>query len=138
MTADRFDSTARWNNYVAPPRLVTDDSLTGPIRRICESLGNVTVVEDRWPSYSVGKKVFARYEDNHHNDGNVVLTCKFDREIRDRLVEQDSERYFVPPYVGHHGWLGIRLDRNPDWDAIAGHLADAHALVTPKRKHKGD
>ena len=134
MHEDRFESTERWNHYVAPPRLVTDDSLTGKIREICEGLTGVTIVEDRWPSYAVGKKVFARYEDNHHGDGKVVLTCKFDRAFRDQLVESDPDRYFVPPYVGHHGWLGIRLEGDPDWDAIAGHLADSHATVAPKRK----
>ena len=31
----------------------------------------------------------------------------------------DPESYFVPPYVGHKGWIGIRLDKRPDWDGSA-------------------
>ena len=49
------------------------------------------------------------------------------------LVEADPERFFVPPYVGHRGWLGMRLDRALDWDELAGIAEDAYAEVAPKR-----
>ena len=26
------------------------------------------------------------------------------------------DRFFVPPYVGGRGWLGVRLDVTVDWD----------------------
>lgn len=45
----------------------------------------------------------------------------------------DPERFFVPPYVGHRGWLGIRLDVPGDWDEIAHLVADAYRIVAPKR-----
>jgi hypothetical protein len=48
------------------------------------------------------------------------------------LVEADPEKFFVPPYVGHRGWLGIRLDRGVDWDELAGIVEDAFATVAPK------
>jgi hypothetical protein len=47
------------------------------------------------------------------------------------LVDADAERFFVPPYVGHRGWLGVRLDRGLDWDELAGILEDAYAEVAP-------
>jgi hypothetical protein len=42
-------------------------------------------------------------------------------------------RFFVPPYYGHHGWLGVRLDRGLDWDELAGVVEDAYAEVAPTR-----
>jgi len=49
------------------------------------------------------------------------------------LVEADPERFFVPPYVGHRGWLGMRLDRAFDWEELAGMVEDAHAEVAPAK-----
>jgi hypothetical protein len=49
------------------------------------------------------------------------------------LVEADPERFFVPPYVGHRGWLGFRLDRELDRDELAGLLEDAYVEVAPPK-----
>jgi hypothetical protein len=49
------------------------------------------------------------------------------------LVEADPERFFVPPYVGHRGWLGVRLDRGLDWDELTGIVEDAFAEVAPPK-----
>ena len=49
------------------------------------------------------------------------------------LIEADAERFFRPPYVGHRGWLGVRLDRGLDFDELAGILEDAYAEVAPAK-----
>ena len=49
------------------------------------------------------------------------------------LIEADPERFFRPPYVGHRGWLGVRLDRGLDSDELAGILEDAYAEVAPAK-----
>ena len=49
------------------------------------------------------------------------------------LVDADPERFFVPPYVGHRGWLGVRLDRGLDWDEVAGIAEDAYAEIAPAK-----
>jgi hypothetical protein len=49
------------------------------------------------------------------------------------LVDADPERFFRPPYVGHRGWLGLRLDRALDWDEVAGIAEDAFAEVAPAK-----
>jgi hypothetical protein len=51
--------------------------------------------------------------------------------MQQMLVEADPERFFVPPYVGHRGWLGFRLDRQFDEDELAGIVEDAYAEVAP-------
>jgi hypothetical protein len=45
------------------------------------------------------------------------------------MVDTDPEAYFIPPYVGHRGWLGVRLDRGLAWDDVAGAIEDAYAEV---------
>jgi hypothetical protein len=49
------------------------------------------------------------------------------------LADADPERFFVPPYVGHRGWLGVRLDRRIDWDELEGIAEDAYAEIAPAK-----
>ena len=49
------------------------------------------------------------------------------------LVNADPRRFFVPPYVGHKGWVGVRLTGKPDWDEIARIVERSYRLVAPKR-----
>ena len=55
------------------------------------------------------------------------------RQLGELLVESEPERFFVPPYVGHRGWLGVRLDRRVDWDELAGIVEDAYGEVAPPK-----
>ncbi len=43
------------------------------------------------------------------------------------------DQFFVPPYVGHRGWRGVRLDQSPDWDEVTDIVVDAYLTVAPKR-----
>ena len=47
-------------------------------------------------------------------------------------MQAEPERFFRPAYVGHRGWLGLRLDRELDWDEVAGVIEDAYRTVAPK------
>jgi len=70
---------------------------------------------------------------DHHSDGRFAVWCAAPDGMQKLLVEADPERFFVPPYVGHRGWLGVRLDRRLDWDELAGIVEDAYAEVAPPR-----
>ena len=48
------------------------------------------------------------------------------------MIEAEPTRFFRPPYVGHRGWLGLRLDVAPDWEEVAGVVEEAYRLVAPK------
>ena len=48
-------------------------------------------------------------------------------------VKSKPDQYFVPPYVGHRGWLGVRLDRKPDWAEVEEVVVDVYLTVAPKR-----
>ena len=86
------------------------------------------------PTFFVGgKRSFATVWDNHHQDGRFALMCAAPAGMQSVLVEADPERFFVPPYVGHRGWIGFRLDRDLDRDEIAGLLEDAYAEVAPPK-----
>jgi hypothetical protein len=73
------------------------------------------------------KRAFVMVMDNHHGDGRFAIWCAAPEGMQQMLVEADPDRFFVPPYVGHRGWLGVRLDRRLDWEELAGFLEDAHA-----------
>jgi hypothetical protein len=70
---------------------------------------------------------------NHHHDDRLAFWCAAPEGAQAFLVGSDPERFFVPPYVGHRGWLGVYLDVPVDWDEIADVVADAYRSVAPKR-----
>src|SRR5512134_2664005 len=85
------------------------------------------------PTFWGGKKTFAMFLDDHHGDGRIAIWCKLPPGAQQELVEADPETFFVPPYVGPSGWVGIRVDRKPDWSVVAGLLEDGYRSVAPKR-----
>lgn len=105
------------------------------LRTLCLALPETHEVKS-WgePTFRVRNKIFAMYaaSDNHHGAGRPSVWCKSTHLIQDMLVHEDPPRYFAPPYVGPNGWLGIRLDRHPNWKTVAELLRDAYLLTAPK------
>lgn len=117
--------------YERPPSL-DDGSALARVRDLCLALPGVTERPSHGaPTFFAGKRSFATFMDNHHRDGRLALWCAAPAGVQAAQVEHDPERYFVPPYVGGRGWLGVRLDRCLEWDEVAGVLEDAHAQVAP-------
>jgi hypothetical protein len=86
------------------------------------------------PTFFVrGKKAFLMVLTDHHGDGRFAIWCAAADGMQKMLVDADPERFFVPPYVGHRGWLGVRLDRGVDWDELTGIAEDAYAEVAPAK-----
>ena len=85
------------------------------------------------PSFFVrGKKTFVMFLDDHHGDGRLALWCAAPPGAQAEQVAEDPVRFFVPPYVGGRGWLGVRLDREPDWDEVTAICREAYRCVAPK------
>ena len=105
------------------------------IREICLGLPETSErLSHGAPTFFVrGKRAFLMVLENHHGDGRFAIWCAAAPGMQAMLVQADPERFFVPPYVGHRGWLGVRLDRALDWDEIAGIAEDAYAEVAPAR-----
>ena len=85
------------------------------------------------PTFWGGKKTFASFHDNHHGDGRLAIWIKSDADTQEGLVEANDEVFFIPPYVGPSGWLGVRLDADVEWDIVAGLLEDGYRKVAPRR-----
>jgi len=86
------------------------------------------------PSFFVReKRCFLMLLDDHHGDGIFGIWCAAPPGNQELLVAANPERFFRPPYVGHRGWLGVRLNDGVDWDELAGIVEDAFATVAPKK-----
>lgn len=107
----------------------------GRLRKICLALPEAHEVE-AWgePTFRVRNKLFAMYASagNHHGGGRPAVWCKASRLNQAMMVESEPERFFVPPYVGPSGWVGVWLDAAV-WDDLGDLLRDAYLLVAPKR-----
>lgn len=79
------------------------------------------------------RRCFVMFLDDHHGDGRLAIWCAAPLGAQDELVETAPERWFVPPYVGHRGWVGLRLDRGPGDDEVAAAVEDAYLAVAPVR-----
>jgi hypothetical protein len=105
------------------------------LREICLALPEA-IEKEAWgeATFRVGGKMFAMTDDNHHNSGHVSVWCKAPLMVQEILVNSDPERFFKPPYVGHKGWVGVRLDvKKVDWDELANIVADSYRMTAPKR-----
>lgn len=103
------------------------------VREICLALPEVTErLSHGSPTWFAGKKTMVTYVDNHHGDGRLALWVAAPDGVQAEMVQQEPDRFFVPPYVGHRGWLGVRLDRSPDWDEIGDIVEDAYRVVATK------
>lgn len=84
-------------------------------------------------AFLVRKKKFAYHLVDHHGDGRVALQCKAAAGDNHALVAEDAERFFLPPYMTQHGWIGLYLDvESIDWDEVRELLVDAYLLTAPK------
>lgn len=104
------------------------------VRRVALAFPEVTErVSHGAPCFFVrDKKTLCYFHDDHHGDGRLCIWVPAPTGVQDELVRLEPDRFFVPPYVGHRGWIGVNLDVDPDWHEIHGILEDAYRLVAPK------
>ena len=112
---------------------MSDDELRR-VREICLELPEVTERPSHGsPAWFIrDKKTIVMFLDDHHGDGRLALWCAAPPGVQALMVDEDPVRFFVPPYVGHRGWLGVRLDIDVDWDEVAGIVEDAFRTIAPK------
>ena len=116
-------------------RLEEQDRILERIRELCLALPETSErLSHGSPTFFIReKRSFLIVLTDFHGDGRFALWCAAPDGLQGTLVEADPERFFVPPYVGHRGWLGVRLDRGLHWDELAGIVEDAYAEVAPKK-----
>jgi phosphoribosylglycinamide formyltransferase-1 len=110
------------------------DAKLARLSRICLALSEAQVERHRsHATFSVRRRNFAYYLDDHHGDGMVALNCKVPPGVNEHLAEMDPKRFHIPAYVGHRGWVGLRLDvGRVDWAEVADLVTDSYRLVAPK------
>ena len=102
------------------------------LRALCLALPEVTErISHGEPTWFV-RRAFVTYAERHHDD-RVAFWCAAPAGAQEELVAAEPERFFRPPYVGGRGWLGVRLDTDPDWSEIAEIVTDAYRQVSPAR-----
>jgi len=101
------------------------------LRAICLALPEA-VEKETWgeATFRVREKIFvvASVE-----EGSASMSCKAPPGAQEILVGSDPNRFFRPAYVGHRGWVGVRLDAKTDWDQVADLVEESYRMTAPKK-----
>jgi hypothetical protein len=112
---------------------MTPDEIIDRVRTICLALPEATEkVSHGAPAFFVRKQFLMLWADGHHDHDFPHLWAAAEHGVQAELVESEPDRFFRPPYVGHRGWVGLRLDGEVDWHEIAAVCVDAYRAVAPR------
>jgi predicted DNA-binding protein (MmcQ/YjbR family) len=88
------------------------------------------------PNFRVKKgKIFAIFEQNHHGSGRTALWVNSPPGAQSLWMDLGEASYFVPPYLGPRGWLGIKLDQNLPWTEVVERVVEAYRNTAPAKLH---
>jgi len=109
-----------------------EEALLASLRAACLALPGVEErVNHGMPTFAVVRRT--AFCNLHHPAGDrPTLWFKAAPGTQTELVDQEPDRFFVPPYVGPRGWVGLRLDVDLDWNEVAAVVEDAWRLVATK------
>ena len=107
--------------------------ISAAVREICLSFPDTEETPGHgMPDFKVAGKSFATYVINHHGDGHLALWLRSPQGAQSMYVDAEPEHFYVPPYVGPKGWLGVDLDKGLSWLRIADLVREAYVEVAPK------
>lgn len=109
-------------------------ALLARVTALCLALpGACHTDRGRHADFSVRKKSFARFHDDHHGDGIVAVPCRSELGENVDRAGRDPEHFFLPSFNARRGWFGIRLDvRAVDWEDVGNAIANSWRLAAPK------
>ncbi len=114
------------------PKAAKTPNVSDAVRRLCLSFPDTEEVQAHGsPDFRVRGKTFATYTINHHGDGHVALWLRSPPGAQQLYTEMEPELYFVPPYVGPRGWLGVELNTGISWETVAKRTREAFEEVAP-------
>ena len=103
------------------------------VRRICAALpGTTEKLSHGEPTFFAAKKVYAMFANNHHDDGHIAIWIPAPPGLQATLIKTEPKKFFMPPYVGVRGWVGIELEEVDD-DELGFHISEAWRLIAPKK-----
>ena len=113
--------------------MVTHLEALARLREICAVLPEVSERPSHGaPTFFIrDRKTLCTLHDDHHGQHGVALWCPAAPGVQEQLVDDEPDRFFRPPYVGHRGWIGVHLDVDPDWDEIDAIVREAYRCVAP-------
>jgi hypothetical protein len=104
------------------------------VRKICAALPECEVAGDQHHKLTVRGKTMGWHTVDHHGDGRVALSVRAATGENAELVASDPKKFFLPPYMAHHGYIGIYLDIGKvDWTEIREFIVDAYKIAAPKK-----
>jgi predicted DNA-binding protein (MmcQ/YjbR family) len=108
--------------------------IAAAVREVCLWFPETAEVKSHGsPDFRVRGKTFATFVVNHHGDGRLALWLAAPPGAQQLYTDAEPEHYFVPPYVGPRGWLGVHLNKGLGWDSIALRVREAYLTVAPKK-----
>jgi hypothetical protein len=101
------------------------------LRTICLTLPEA-IEKETWdlPTFRVRDKIFAMAI---VGERPLTFWCKAPPGSQAILVGADPDRFFVPPYFGPKGWVGVRLGPGVDWREVGVLVTRSYRLTAPKR-----
>lgn len=114
---------------------LSDGSILAAVSRVCLALPEATrELKGQHASFTIRKRTFAYFLNNHHGDGIVAIACKTAVGENEEMVRRDPERFYLPAYIGVRGWVGLRLDLGEvDWQEVADLVSASYCLAAPRK-----
>jgi hypothetical protein len=104
------------------------------VRAICRALPGCEERQSHGsPGFFAGRQFVMLWPHGHHDHQFPHLWCAAPPGAQQELTSSEPDRFFRPPYVGHRGWIGVRLDGDVDWDEVAEICQEAHRMIAPAR-----
>lgn len=85
-------------------------------------------------TFFVHKRMFVMFDDHHHHADHLAIVCNAAEGAQEILVDSDPENFYLPPYVGKAGWIGVRVDRGLPWKTVSSIVKDAYAATMARRR----
>ena len=128
MEHEKQEKLEKLDEYLA--KYVDDDALER-LRDICLAFPEASEQGGVGrPTFKVRQKIFAM---RHLMDGRLSVWLKAPPGAQGALIQTSPDIFFMPPYVGRHGWVGAFLDADLDWDQLADLIEDSYRMTAPKR-----
>ena len=107
------------------------------IRKFCLSLPDTTEkIAGGELTYRVRERIFVMFDNNHHHGDQIAIWCSAPDGAQEALVASDPKNFFVPPYVGKGGWLGVRVDCGLPFKTLVALVEQAYHTTAAKGRGK--
>jgi hypothetical protein len=116
------------------PASTSGDEHIRRVRRLCAALPQtIEKLSHGEPTFFVAKKVFVMFANNHHNDGHIAVWIPVPNGQQATMLKTEPSKFFMPPYVGVRGWVGVELDAIDD-EELGEYILEAYRLIAPKKR----